>query len=59
MVFSNTPPEINELAKVWFRVFDINNDQQEIFEIESPKEKRKMLILILMLINSISDEYDL
>ena len=59
MVFSSTPPEINELAKVWFRVFDINNDQQEIFEIESPKEKRKMLILILMLINSISDEYDL
>ena len=44
MVFSNSPPDFKELAKVRFRVFNINNNQLE------KKRKRKMLIRILMLI---------
>ena len=29
MVFSNSPPNVNELAKVRFRVFNINNNELE------------------------------
>ena len=29
MVFSNSPPDVNELAKVRFRVFNINNNELE------------------------------
>ena len=29
MVFSNSPPDFKELAKVRFKVFNINNDQLE------------------------------
>ena len=53
MFFSNSPPDVRELAKVRFRVFNINNKQlqkKNIVEIKDPKEKRKMLNLIPMLI---------
>ena len=29
MVFSNSPPDVKELAKARFKVFNINNDQLE------------------------------
>ena len=29
MVFSNSPPDVKELTKVRFKVFNINNDQLE------------------------------
>ena len=53
MVFSNSPPDVRELAKVRFRVFNINNNQlqkKNIVEIETLRRKRKMLNLIPMLI---------
>ena len=51
MVFSNSPPDVKELAKVRFRVFNINNNQLEKKNIVvDPKDKRKVLIRILMLI---------
>ena len=45
MVFSNSPPDFKELAKVRFRVFNINNNQLEkkrknIVEIKYAKEKK-------------------
>ena len=46
MVFSNSPPDFKELAKVRFRVFNINNNQLEkkrknIVEIKYAKEKKE------------------
>ena len=44
MVFSNSPPDVRELAKVRFRVFNIDNNQlqkKNIVEIKDPKEKRE------------------
>ena len=44
MVFSNSPPDVKELAKVRFRVFHINNNQlqkKNIVEIKDPKEKKE------------------
>ena len=44
MVFSNSPPDVRELAKVRFRVFIINNNQlqkKNIVEIKDPKEKKE------------------
>ena len=44
MVFSNSPPDVKELAKVRFRVFNINNNQlqkKNIVEIKDPKEKKE------------------
>ena len=44
MVFSNSPPDFKELAKVRFRVFNINNNQLEktnIVEIKYPKEQEE------------------
>ena len=44
MVFSNSPPDVRELAKVRFRVFNINNNQlqkKNIVEIKDPKEKKE------------------
>ena len=44
MVFSNSPPDVKELAKVRFRVFYINNNQlqkKNIVEIKDPKEKKE------------------
>ena len=52
MVFSNSPPDFKELAKVRFRVFNINNNQLEKKKtlLLIQRRKRKMLIRILMLI---------
>ena len=42
MVFSNSPPDVKELAKVCFRVFSINNNQLENKNIVvNPKEKKE------------------
>ena len=44
MVFSNSPPDVRELAKVRFRVFNIKNNQlqkKNIVEIKDPKEKKE------------------
>ena len=44
MVFSNSPPDVRELAKLRFRVFHINNNQlqkKNIVEIKDPKEKKE------------------
>ena len=44
MVFSNSPPDVKELAKVRFRVFHINNNQlkkKNIVEIKDPEEKKE------------------
>ena len=44
MVFSNSPPDVRELAKVRFRVFNINNNQlqkKNIVEIKDPEEKKE------------------
>ena len=44
MVFSNSPPDVKELAKVCFRVFNINNNQLENKHIVvNPKEKMESL----------------
>ena len=52
MVFSNSPPDVKKLAKVRFRVFNINYNQLEknMLNSKTLKRKRKMLILIPMLI---------
>ena len=39
MVFSNSPPDVRELAKVRFRVFNINNNQLQKKNIKDPEEK--------------------
>ena len=44
MVFSNSPPDFKELAKVRFRVININNnllEKKNIVEIKYPKEKKE------------------
>ena len=44
MVFSNSPPDVKELAKVRFRVFNITNNElqtKNIVEIKDPKEKKE------------------
>ena len=44
MVFSNSPPDVKELAKVRFRVFNINYNQLQkkyIVEFKDPKEKKE------------------
>ena len=41
MVFSNSPPDVRELAKVRFRVFNINNNQLQKKNIKDTKEKKK------------------
>ena len=44
MVFSNSPPDVQELAKVHLRVFNIINDQLEKKNIAvDPKEKMEIL----------------
>ena len=46
MVFSNSPLDVNELAKVRFKVFNINNDQLENKNIVvDSKEKKKSINL--------------
>ena len=55
MVFSNSPPDVNELAKVCFRVFNINNNQLEKKTLLlTQRRKRKVLIRILMIYNTIT-----
>ena len=44
MVFSNSPPDVKELAKVRFRVFNITNNElqtKNIVEIKDPEEKKE------------------
>ena len=41
MVFSNSPPDVKELAKVRFRVFNINNNQLQKKNIKDPKEQKE------------------
>ena len=42
MVFSNSPPDVKELAKVLIRVFNVNNNQLEKKNIVvNPKEKKE------------------
>ena len=44
MVFSNSPPDVKELAKVRFRVFNITNNElqtKNIVGIKDPKEKKE------------------
>ena len=42
MVFSNYPPDVNEIAKVRFRLFNINNKKLEKKNIVvDPKEKKE------------------
>ena len=44
MVFSNSPPDVKELAKARFKVFNINNDQLENKNIVvDSKEKKKSI----------------
>merc|ERR1712081_6105 len=45
MVFSNSPPDVKELAKVRFRVFNINNNQLQkktLLISKTQRRKRKM-----------------
>ena len=46
MVFSNSPPDVKELAKVRFRVFNINYNQLQknktLLNSKTLKRKRKM-----------------
>ena len=44
MVFSNSPPDVKELAKVRFKVFNINNDQLENKNIVVDPKKKKEII---------------
>ena len=41
MVFSNSPPDVQELAKVRFRAFNINNDQLENKNIVVDSKEKK------------------
>ena len=62
MVFSNSPPDVKELAKVRFRVFYINNNQlqkKDIVEIKDPKEKREKVDSDSDVDSELSDGYDL
>ena len=44
MVFSNSPPDVKELAKVRFKVFNINNDRLENKNIVVDPKKKKEII---------------
>ena len=64
MVFSNSPPDVKELAKVRFRVFNINNNQLEkkrknIVEIKYAKEKKENVDSDSDVDSETSHEYDL
>ena len=59
MVFSNSPPDFKELAKVRFRVFNINNNQLENVETKYPKEKKENVDSDSDVDSEISHEYDL
>ena len=62
MVFSNSPPDVRELAKVRFRVFNINNNQlqkKNIVEIKDPKEKKENAESDSDVDSVLSDGYDL
>ena len=64
MVFSNSPPDFKELAKVRFRVFNINNNQLEkkrknIVEIKYAKEKKENVDSDSDVESERSHEYDL
>ena len=62
MVFSNSPPDVSELAKVRFRVFNINNNQlqkKNILEIKDPKEKKENADSDSDIDSELSDGYDL
>ena len=64
MVFSNSPPDFKELAKVRFRVFNINNNQLEkkrknIVEIKYAKEKKENVDSDYDVDSETSHEYDL
>ena len=64
MVFSNSPPDFKELAKVRFRVFNINNNQLEkkrknIVEIKYAKEKKENVDSDSDVDSETSHEYDL
>ena len=62
MVFSNSPPDVKELAKVRFRVFDINNNQlqkKNRVEIKNTKEKKENVDSDSDNCSDIADEYDL
>ena len=41
MVFSNFPPDVKELAKVCFKVFNINNNQLEKKNIVVDQNEKK------------------
>lgn len=62
MVFSNSPPNVRELTKVRFRVFNINNNQlqkENLVDIKDPKEKRDKVDSDSDVDREISDCYDL
>ena len=64
MVFSNSPPDFKELAKVRFRVFNVNNNQMEkkrknIVEIKYAKEKKENVDSDSDVASETSHEYDL
>ena len=62
MVFSNSPPDVKELAKVRFRVFNINNNQlqkKNLVEIKNTKEKKENVDSDSDVDSEISHEYDL
>ena len=62
MVFSNSPPDVRELAKVRFRVFNIKNNQlqkKNIVEIKDPKEKKENAESDSDVDSALSDGYDL
>ena len=62
MVSSNSPPDVRELAKVRFRVFNINNNQlqkKNIVEIKDPKEKKENGESDSDVDSALSDGYDL
>ena len=62
MVFSNSPPDVKELAKVRFRVFHINNNQlqkKNIVEIKDPKENKEKVDSDSDVDSELSDGYDL
>ena len=64
MVFSNSPPDVKELAKVRFRVFNINNNQLEkkrknIVEIKYAKEKKENVDSDSDVDSETSHKYDL
>ena len=62
MVFSNSPPDVKELAKVRFRVFYINNNQlqkKKIVQIKDPKDKKEKVDFDSDVDSELSDGYDL